>query len=383
MDQPDTRLAALHRYDDLDTDDTASFRDIAAVAALLCKTPIAAINFIDGQNQWSKAAVGIDNLNMPADAAICSHTIGQAGVFVVNDIAADSRFEGLADFLKEPFPRSYAGAPIETPDGFRIGTLCVLDTEKRSFTDGQKTVLGALARHAVAELELRRTLLAERTARQTAERLVAEKDALLERNAMLMQEIDHRVKNSLQVVASMLRLQGRRVTDGEAGKALVAARQRVMAIAAVHEQLYRASGTDMVNVGVFLKGLCASLAQNKPDNIAAVEVSVKDGDLYLPSAKAMQMGVIVSELVANSFKHAYPPRQQGGVHVEAFTTDGDICLRIRDAGVGMAFGNAGGTGLGMRLVRGVVDQLGATMTMGPGTGTALEVRIPRESRNVG
>jgi two-component sensor histidine kinase len=88
-----------------------------------------------------------------------------------------------------------------------------------------------------AQLELRRALAAERAARVTAERLVAEKDALIARNDVLMREVDHRVKNSLQLVASMLGLQARKLTDQSASQALLEAQDRISAIAAVHDQL--------------------------------------------------------------------------------------------------------------------------------------------------
>ncbi len=379
QEQEDERLGALHSYRVLDTPREPAFDEIAAVAALLCKAPISAINFVDGVRQWTKASVGVEMLTMPRDLSICVHTIQRKELLIITDIATDPQFGALSAAFAEPHPRFYAGVPLETSEGHAIGTLCVLDLEPRDLTENQNTVLRMLARHAMTELELRSALQAEREARLEAERLLAEKDDLLSRNDVLMREIDHRVKNSLQVAASMLSLQARRMPDSAAAQALKEAQRRISGIAAVHDQLYRASDTDRVDMREFLQGMCASLAANRPDNVE--KIIVEAAPITVNSKRAMKIGLLVSELVTNAFKHAYPNGRRGAIHV-TLTANGEASrLVVSDEGVGVPddFCIDKGKGLGMRLIRSVLDQFGGTMEISKGPRAKFVVDMPGAS----
>ncbi len=376
--QESERLAALSCYGILDTPREPSFDAIVAAAAQLCNAPIAAINFIDAGRQWSKATVGIETLNMPADTSICALTIRQKGIFVMRDISIDPRFTKLSGLLGAPMPCFYAGVPLETAEGHAIGTLCVLDRQVRELRSEQVAALEALARHAVAELELRRAFLAERQGRLKAERLLAEKDQLIARNDVLMREVDHRVKNSLQLVASMLSLQARRLPDESGSRALNEAQQRVAGIAAVHDQLYRASEVDSVDMRGFLEGLCASLAANRPDGIRLV--NVKSDAVAVGSKRAMKIGLIVTELVTNAFKHAYPDGRQGDINVTLTATEDALTLVVSDDGEGLPadFCPREKKGLGLQLVRSVLEQFGGTLNASTDSaGARFAITLPK------
>lgn len=151
------RIEALHRYNILDTDHDPRFDDLAELGAFICDTPIALVNFVDHDRQWFKAEVGLGIRETPIDVSVCAHAILQPGLFVVPDMTKDSRFAEFPLVTGEPHLRFYAGALLETDDGFPLGTFCVLDFEPRKLTAAQEKALVTLARQVMTQLELIRT----------------------------------------------------------------------------------------------------------------------------------------------------------------------------------------------------------------------------------
>lgn len=149
------RLQALYRARILHSEAENVFDDLARIAALLCRTPIAAVNFLDEDVQFCKAAVGIDRAQgeLPRDATVCAYTILTEQPLMITDLAADRRTADSAG-LAGPL-RFYAGAPITTRSGHRIGTVCVLDVAPRELDDYTLDGLAALGRQAGALLEWR------------------------------------------------------------------------------------------------------------------------------------------------------------------------------------------------------------------------------------
>jgi diguanylate cyclase (GGDEF)-like protein len=150
------RLAALHRYDILDSDPEAAFDRITRLASDLFGMPIATVSLIDKSRQWFKSRVGIDAAETERDISFCTHAIEDDQVMVVPDATHDPRFAGNPFVQGNPNIRFYAGAPLKTPDGYNIGTLCVIDNKPREISEAQKGVLAQLANLVVQELELRR-----------------------------------------------------------------------------------------------------------------------------------------------------------------------------------------------------------------------------------
>ncbi|MDB5689035.1 MAG: domain S-box protein, partial [Sphingomonas bacterium] len=152
----------LHHYDILDTPDEAAFADITGIAAHICGASMAAISLVDRDRQWFKSRLGIDVPETPRDWAFCDHAIRQRDVFEVTDATLDARFADNPLVTGSLGLRFYAGAPLETPDGLPLGTLCVLDSTPHHLNDQQREALRALARQVMAQLELRRALAARR-----------------------------------------------------------------------------------------------------------------------------------------------------------------------------------------------------------------------------
>lgn len=151
------RLEALARYEILDTLPEEAFDRIANLAARLFGTPIALVSMVDENRQWFKACLGLDLRQTDRSLSFCAHAILSEGVMVVPDATRDPRFAGNALVTGEPNIRFYAGAPLITPDGHKLGTLCVIDDVPRAgLSPEEQTNLSDLAALVVDELELRR-----------------------------------------------------------------------------------------------------------------------------------------------------------------------------------------------------------------------------------
>jgi two-component sensor histidine kinase/GAF domain-containing protein len=162
------RLAALHRYQILDTPDEEPFNRVALLARDLFDTPFALVSFIDEDRQWFKARVGLSVQQTPREWAFCTHAIASgADVFVVPDAQQDPRFTDNPLVRGAPHIRFYAAAPLRSPDGFGLGTVCVISDRPRpeGIDAAQRRWLGTLAGLAADELELR---LQARRAREAA-----------------------------------------------------------------------------------------------------------------------------------------------------------------------------------------------------------------------
>jgi PAS domain S-box-containing protein len=162
------RLAALARYEILDTYPELQYDEIVKIAAFICGTPIALISFVDDHRQWFKARVGLGVTQTLKDISFCGHVVEHSARLVVEDSLLDDRFADNPLVTGEGKIRFYAGAPLLTVDGFTLGSLCVIDHEPRQLSTAQLEMLDALARVVIRQLD---------TARIDAARIVAEADA--------------------------------------------------------------------------------------------------------------------------------------------------------------------------------------------------------------
>lgn len=150
------RLAALESYRILDTTPEQAYDDIVAIAQFICGTPNAIMSLIDSKRQWFKSRIGLASSETSRDVAFCAHTILDVNVMEVPDATQDERFVNNPLVTGDPHIRFYAGAPIITPEGFSLGSVCVIDREPHHLTDAQKSALKKLAHLAMNNLELRR-----------------------------------------------------------------------------------------------------------------------------------------------------------------------------------------------------------------------------------
>lgn len=152
------RLNALYRYDILDTSPEATLDNITSLAARICQTPTALISLVDTTRQWFKSTVGLEVKQTGRDVSFCAHGILQKDVLIVQDACKDSRFANNPLVTTDPKIRFYAGAPLITPEGYAIGTLCVIDYVPGELSQRQAESLQTLADQVVTQLELQRKL---------------------------------------------------------------------------------------------------------------------------------------------------------------------------------------------------------------------------------
>jgi PAS domain S-box-containing protein len=168
------RLAALRSLEVLDTAAEGPFDELTALAASICRTPIALVSLVDECRQWFKSRVGWAATATPRDVSFCAHTILRRDLLIVPDASADARFADNPLVTSDPGIRFYAGAPLLTPEGHALGALCVIDRRPRELTAEQAQALRILSHQVVALLQTRRHLAvlqrAEEALREREER---------------------------------------------------------------------------------------------------------------------------------------------------------------------------------------------------------------------
>ena len=228
------------------------------------------------------------------------------------------------------------------------------------------------------------------TARRAIEKekaeLLARTEDLLRQKDVLLREMEHRVANSLQIIASILLLKARSVTSEETRQHLKDAHQRVLSVAEVQRHLHTSVGIDEIDVGSYLTKLCISLASSMVGDIQPIAVNVTADGGWMDSQKAVSLGLIVTELVLNSIKYAFPREKAEALIQVTYETDGsDWKLTVSDNGAGKPATIVASVGLGTAIIEALVKQLGATIdVISDDSGTSVSItrdtftsRVPR------
>ncbi len=210
----------------------------------------------------------------------------------------------------------------------------------------------------------------------------------IEQQELLMQEIHHRVKNNLQIIASLLNLQAARIRQPEARAEFQSARDRVRALATLHRHLYSHGEVHTIHTRSFLVELCGQLFQAMGEREGErIALQIDASELQMSSDQAVPLALIVTEAVSNAIKYAFPNGRSGHISVTLRTLAGatplaeEAELVIQDDGVGIPAGRVETEhgmrdGIGLQLIRGFARQLGATLEVVEGEGTLYRVRLP-------
>lgn len=203
----------------------------------------------------------------------------------------------------------------------------------------------------------------------------SELQAALEAKTLLLHEVDHRVKNNLTMIGSLLRLQARSLTDPSLAKTLDSMLERVDALATVHRRLYQSDDITKFDIGALAETLAADVVASSGRTDIAVSADVER--LAIPSSHASAIGLIVNELLTNAVKHAYSGGRGGSIAISAKACDGQATITVQDDGPGMPDESVRQSGLGLTLINRLSRQVKANMSWQTGsTGTRATIAFP-------
>lgn len=376
LDDEGLRLAALLRYEILDTAPEAACDRITALAADLFNVPISIIGFVDHDRIWFKSHHGVEatetgrvaagGASLPAigftRSSDATTDVRLADIRSADDRSTDVQVTDLRSIaiphvLGQSRGRFCIAVPLRSADGFDVGTLCVMDSQPIVVDARRIRQLETLAAIVMDQLEAR--LASRRTAAQAV---------------ILAGENDHRTMNSLQFVASLLNLQSRAVHTTEASGQLTAAANRVSAVARVHRTFAAEPNAERLPILAYLRRLCSELAE-----ILETSVMIDGIEASIPTEQILALGLITNELVTNAKKHG-----AGTIRV-IFRTGGmaEYELSVLDEGPGLPEGfapdrHAAGS-LGVKLVALLASQLNGRLSAGAnpaGRGACFSVMFP-------
>jgi PAS domain S-box-containing protein/excisionase family DNA binding protein len=256
---------------------------------------------------------------------------------------------------------------IERPDGQRLTALA----HANPIHDASGTLLGAV------------NVLVDISDRQRTEEALREHEArltvALREKEVLLKEIHHRVKNNLQVVCSLLNLQGERLEDAALREVFQESEQRITTMALIHETLYQVSDMGSFHLAPYVQRLGETLLRAYDGEAGRVTLTTHLEALTLPLDSAVPCGLILHELLSNALKHAFPDGQAGAIRVDLRgTPDRQVTLRVADTGVGVpeGFDVCQSDSLGLQLVCVLTEQLGGTLTVARQGGTVFTLTFP-------
>ncbi|XVV09596.1 GAF domain-containing sensor histidine kinase [Actinoplanes sp. CA-131856] len=382
------RLAALHSYRVLDTAPESDFDDIVVLAAQLCRAPMAAISLIDGERQWLKSRIGIEVCEVSRDRSFCAHAMFSDGVMQVPDARLDPRFRDNPAVTGEPNVVFYAGAPLVTASGQALGALCVIGHEPRLLTPAEAAGLRTLARHVMAQLELRQYARGLDARLRDADRV---RDEFLSR-------VTHELRTPLTSINGYLELLG----DGAAadGEFVARIRRNSERLTALVDDMLLAAQTGRSDLVLDKRELdlaeMARAAVRRNVGLALTRCLDIYADAPLPvmvEADEERLGQVLERLLLNAVKFT----QRGHITVRASVRGNDAVLEVRDTGIGMSAEECGralapfrrsaaaerhevqGAGLGLSIIKAIVDGHHGRIRVEsePGRGTTIVVTLPR------
>lgn len=322
------RLNALFQYEVLDTEDEKVFDELTELASAICGTEISLISLVDKDRQWFKSRVGLDAPETPRNIAFCSHAILQEKVFEVPNALEDERFFDNPLVTGAPDIRFYAGMPLVTPDGFPLGTLCVIDQEPKKLTADQERALQILAKQVITQLELRiHTRQVER---------------INEQREKMFAVVAHDLRSPFNGIMGMSKILRSKAETLKPERIMQAAEGILSSSHKVYQlldELLQWTKNEMGVIKIDAKGVKVSdvmlATKDFLDDAAAlksVSLNIDADESILIAADETLIKTVMRNLVSNAIK--YTP-EQGEVTLSAVLQDDVVKMTVRDTGAGI------------------------------------------------
>lgn len=300
----------------------------------------------------------------------------------ITDAQNDPRMAVIHDLERQRGTVSLLIVPLLVRDQV-IGTLGLDATEPREFSPEEIALAqsaAAAASHAIHNAQLHSALQEELARRQE---LTAQLSLSLQQKEALLREIHHRVKNNLQVIASLLGLQSQYIQDPKALAVFQEGQARVRAMGLIHEQLYSSGDLTRLDVAAYVRELAGQLIAASCVHPHTVDLQVEASEVWLGIDTAVPCGLIINELISNALKHAFPADFEGHARVTLrMWQEGDeVQLTVSDNGIGLPtdLDYRHAETLGLQLVMILTRQLEGTVDLVRESGTTFHIRFPSES----
>lgn len=380
------RLEALRSYNILDTAPERDFDEIVQLASNICGTTISIITLIDEARQWFKAKVGINDVGTVRDEAFCAHAILSDDIMLVPDMSRDVRFYDNPLVTGSMGVRFYAGMPLITPDGFKLGTLCVVDNRPRDLSPDQIFALQVLAKQVVKRMELRKK--------------ITELERLNDTHRKLLSVISHDLRSPLTSLYGMLELSDRyNLSPAEFKSSLPAMKQSFTAANNLLTNLLEWATSQFENSGIqqkllALRDVVDYVVQGNAQLFEFKENTVENSvfDSCIVFADENMVRTILRNLIVNANKFT----QNGKIVISARSVDDMVEVCVADTGSGIdelqlkklfvwekrssTTGTAGekGSGFGLVVSQQFVHQHGGAIrvTSEVGTGSQFWFTLP-------
>ncbi len=397
LDNEEQRIKALNSYNILDSLPEKEFDDITQLASFICDTPIALISLVDNDRQWFKSKTGLDASETSRDSAFCAHAILEPeNAFIVENTETDNRFIDNPLVTAEPNIKFYAGCPLNTPSGYSLGTLCVIDSIARKITVRQQEALKILADSVVNLLELRK-------AKEKQKQLI---NKLYNSNKELEQfayVASHDLQEPLRVISSYVQLLSKRYKgnlDSNADKFINYTVEGCNRMQSLIEGLLKFSRVE-TNKNE-MNWHCSSKILTKVMNDLQIRIKESNakvtwGKLPFLYVDASQMGIVFQNLIKNGIKYNKNDCPEITIHSEK--ADDMWIFKVKDNGIGIeekhqdkifkifkrlhSFSEYTGTGIGLSICKKIIERHEGEISIEskPNEGSTFVFTLPARERD--
>lgn len=369
------RLAALNRYNILDTLPEEEFNDIARLVAYICNVPVAHVSFMAEDRQWFKATVGFDAENVARDTTFCQYTILESDMWVIPDANKEPKLIGNPNIGGGFNVGFYAGIPLTSPEGYNIGTICAIDHVPKTINDDQKNALKILARHVISQLELRVKNIELDKQKEIAEMAIYAKDSFLA-------NMSHEIRTPLNAIIGFTDLMARSPLDTIQKDYISNVQTAGENLMVIINDILDLSKIESGNLIIESHAFNLKTALKHAYNLLKVKANENtEFNLFLDAdmpemviGDKGRLNQIITNLAGNAIKFTHDGEITISVKKIAETADGyTLRFSVKDTGIGIAaeklvtifdrFTQAeesttrrfGGTGLGLNIVKQLVE----------------------------